>query len=94
MQFPRLFWWLVATVLLLAVIGLFYQQQIPVSLYKLPLIAMASVIDYWLDRSIFPYSRPDSFLIHGDLVEAACDIDLNSDCKAMPFQVVTDDVRF
>ena len=62
MKLPRLFWWQIATVLLLAVIGFMHPQQLPVSLYKLTLITMAGVVGYWLDRSIFPYARPDSFI--------------------------------
>ena len=62
MKLPRLFWWLFATVILLAFIGLFYPNQLPVSLYKLSLVTMAGVIGYWLDRSLFPYARPDSFI--------------------------------
>lgn len=69
MQLPRLFWWLVATIVLLAVIGLIYPQQLPVSLYKLSLITMSGVIGYWLDRSLFPYARPDAFIDQGDDVD-------------------------
>jgi hypothetical protein len=61
-RLPRLFWWLIANVLLLAFIGLFYPQQLPVSLYKLSLVTMAAVSGYWLDRSLFPYARPDEFM--------------------------------
>ena len=62
MKLPRLFWWLIATILLLVGIGLMAPQQLPVSLYKLSLITMAGVVGYWLDRSLFPYARPDSFI--------------------------------
>ena len=62
MKQPRLFGWLIATVLLLAVIGLLYPHQLPVSLYKLSLVTMAGVAGYWLDRSLFPYARPDCYL--------------------------------
>ena len=62
MKQPRLFGWLIATVLLLAVIGLLYPHQLPVSLYKLSLVTMAGVAGYWLDRSLFPYARPDGYL--------------------------------
>lgn len=90
MQLPRLFWWVVATILLLAVIGLMYPQQLPVSLYKLSLLTMAGVIGYWFDRSLFPYARPDSFIEKfGD------DIDLDlcekGDCKLIPFEMVDGD---
>lgn len=62
MKFPRLSGWLIATILLLAVIGLLYPQQLPVSLYKLSLVSMAGVAGYWLDRELFPYARPDDFM--------------------------------
>jgi len=62
MKFPRLSGWLIATVVLLAFIGLLAPQQLPVSLYKLSLISMAGVAGYWLDRELFPYARPDEFM--------------------------------
>lgn len=62
MKTPRLSGWLLATVLLLIAIGLLAPQQLPVSLYKLSLVSMAGVGGYWLDRSLFPYARPDVFL--------------------------------
>ena len=46
-----------ALVLSLAVF-LVAPQQLPVSLYKLNLIALAAVAGYWIDRSVFPYARP------------------------------------
>lgn len=58
---PRMTDWLLVALALSLVIFLFYPQQIPVSLYKLNLIAIAGVVGYWLDRSLFPYARPDSF---------------------------------
>lgn len=84
MPLPRLFWWLIATILLLAVISLLAPQQLPVSLYKLSLVTMAGVVGYWLDRSIFPYARPDSFIDNTDF-EESCDIDLETgaDCKIL-----------
>lgn len=94
MQFPRLFWWLIATLLLLAVIGLIYPQQFPVSLYKLSLVTMAGVVGYWLDRSLFPYARPDAVIEHIDPLEESetCDIDLSEgDCKLIPFEVASGD---
>lgn len=93
MQFPRLFWWLMATIVLMTIIGMLYPQQIPVSLYKLSLITMAGVVGYWLDRSIFPYARPDAFIEHIDPVDnaAACDVDLDGDCKLIPFEIASGD---
>lgn len=62
MKSPRLFGWLIATIVLVCIIGLLAPQQLPVSLYKLSLVSMAGVVGYWLDRSLFPYARPDAFM--------------------------------
>ena len=57
-KLPRLtWWWLIALALSLAVF-LIAPQQLPVSIYKLNLIALAAVAGYWIDRSVFPYARP------------------------------------
>ena len=59
-KLPRLTsWWLIALVLSLAVF-LIAPQQLPVSIYKLNLIALAAVAGYWIDRKVFPYARPQS----------------------------------
>lgn len=63
MKIPRLSGWLIATILLLLAIVLLAPQQLPVSLYKLSLVSMAGVAGYWLDRSLFPYARPDTWLV-------------------------------
>lgn len=52
---------LLAVVLLIAM-ALISPQQIPVAMYKICLISLAAIVGYWLDRSLFPYSRPDSYL--------------------------------
>jgi hypothetical protein len=85
MKLPRLFGWLIATLLLLAVIGLLYPHQLPLSLYKLSLVTMAGVAGYWLDRSLFPYARPDSFIVAAMPDGTACDIELRDDCKVLPW---------
>ncbi len=59
---PRNSLFLVLAVLLLAAIAVIKPDNLPVVLYKAALIALASVIGYWLDRALFPYARPDSFL--------------------------------
>lgn len=59
-KLPRLTsWWLIALALS-ALVFLLAPQQIPVSLYKLNLIAVAAVSGYWIDRKVFPYARPDT----------------------------------
>ena len=62
MRAPRNILWLAVALLLLAVIAVVSPVQLPVVLYKAALIALAAVIGYWLDRALFPYARPDSFL--------------------------------
>lgn len=62
-KLPRLSGWLLITLLLLAAVWLLAPQQLPVSLYKLSLVTLAAVVGYWLDRSLFPYGRPDDMQI-------------------------------
>ena len=62
-RFFRMADWLLAAILLSILVWLLAPQQLPVSLYKLSLIALAAVAGYWVDRSLFPYARPDSFLV-------------------------------
>ncbi len=50
-------------------------HQALVTLYKFSLVTGAGVAGYYLDREIFPYARPDCFLVGGrDLVFAAAQI--------------------
>lgn len=60
MKLPRMTDWLLITLVLVASIYVLSPQQLPVSLYKLSLITMAAVVGYWIDRSLFPYARPDN----------------------------------
>lgn len=53
-------WALLALALSLAVWAI-APQQLPVSLYKIDLVALAGVLGYWLDRGLFPYARPDAW---------------------------------
>lgn len=59
---PRNSLWLAAAVLLIAVIAAISPIQLPVVVYKATLVALAAVLGYWLDRSLFPYARPDGYL--------------------------------
>ena len=60
---PRTTTWLVLAVLLLVALAIVAPPQLPVVLYKAALIALAAVIGYWLDRALFPYARPDGYLV-------------------------------
>lgn len=63
---PCLYWrmndWLLVALVLSIVVWWIAPQQLPVSIYKLSLVALAAVAGYWIDRSLFPYARPDVFL--------------------------------
>lgn len=59
---PRLSGWFAVAIALAALVWSIAPQQLPVSLYKLSLVTLAGVVGYWLDRSMFPYARPDEFL--------------------------------
>ena len=59
---PRNSLFIVLAMLLLAVIAMVSPVQLPVVLYKAALISLAAVLGYWIDRSLFPYARPDSYL--------------------------------
>lgn len=55
--------WALYALLLTAVVWLMVPQQLPVAVYKLTLLALAAVSSYWIDRSMFPYARPDVLLL-------------------------------
>lgn len=59
--FPRLSGWLIAAIILFVLIGWISAPQMPVVIYKLSLVSLSAVLGYWLDRSLFPWARPDSF---------------------------------
>ena len=74
-RIPRMTDWLLITLALLAAIAVLSPQQLPVSLYKLSLITMAAVVGYWIDRSLFPYARPDdAVLIPSHTLQAAAQL--------------------
>lgn len=64
----RLFSWLFISLGLLA-LSLWCQSQWPgnvltVTVYKAHLMALGGYGGYWLDRALFPYSRPHEHLYH------------------------------
>jgi len=59
----RLFIWVLSAVVLIGIIALLSPQQLPVTLYKLSLVSLAAVIGYHLDRALFPYASPGSYLV-------------------------------
>ncbi len=78
---PRLAFWLLVSVVLLAGIALISPQQLPVVLYKIALVTIAAVLGYWLDRTLFPYARPHKF------IEATFDVPLSEiECHRLNWQ--------
>lgn len=63
--------WLIVTLLLTLVIGIIAPQQLGVTAYKLSLVSLAAVAGYWIDRSLYPYARPDELALSDIEVAAA-----------------------
>lgn len=61
-RFPRGTAWFLVSLLLLIVVAMLSPAQIPIAIYKLSLISLAACVGYWIDRALFPYSRPDGYL--------------------------------
>lgn len=53
--------WALAALILMTIVALIAPQQLAVSVYKMSLIALAALAGYWIDRSAFPYARPDRY---------------------------------
>lgn len=68
LKLPRLFALLILNLVLIGIIIAIAPQQFPVTLYKLSLVTLAGLVGYWLDRALFPYARPDSFVTYIDLI--------------------------
>lgn len=77
---PRLGAWLMTSLLLLGLIGLFSPQQLPVVLYKLSLVTLSSVLGYWLDRSLFPKARPGQYLHYEEPLSKRGEYPVAHDC--------------
>lgn len=58
-------WFLFCALAALGLIGalaLFAPAQVPVAVYKLCLLLLAGVAGFCVDRSLFPYAEPSSYL--------------------------------
>lgn len=60
---PRMAGWMLAATSLTVAGLMLAPQQLPVSIYKFALVLTSACLGYWLDRSIFPYARPDGHLL-------------------------------
>lgn len=87
-RIPRMVDWAIIALVLSVLVWLVAPQQLPVSLYKLSLVTMAAVAGYWIDRSLFPYARPDDLLILGTADRAV--EETGPDGAALSYQATTD----
>lgn len=71
LNLPRMIDWIVVTILLTLLIAILKPENLSLSLYKLSLIATAAVAGYWIDRSLFPYARPDDLALTDAIERAA-----------------------
>lgn len=71
MRLPRLADWMAIAAALTLAIALIAPQQLPVTLYKLSLVSLAAAVGYWIDRSLFPYARPDDLSLAPGIETAA-----------------------
>lgn len=55
--------WIILAVALLAAIAIISPEQLGVTLYKLSLVSIAAILGYHLDRALFPYASPGSYLL-------------------------------
>lgn len=53
--------WLVLALITSIGVAFLYPHQIGVLLWSLTKLCWAAYLGYWIDRSIFPYARPDRF---------------------------------
>lgn len=53
--------WLVAALIMAALVGLLYPHQLGVLLWSLTKLSFGAYLGYWIDRSIFPYARPGDY---------------------------------
>lgn len=54
--------WLALVAVLSVAVALIAPQQLPVLAYKVLMLSVAALAGYALDRSLFPYARPDVVL--------------------------------
>lgn len=60
----RMLVWLAISLSLTGIIFIVAPHQLETTAYKLSLITTAAWLGYWIDRSLFPYARPDQLFEH------------------------------
>lgn len=59
----RMLDWLVVAIAFTLLIGVIAPHQLNVTAFKLSMVSLAAVVGYWVDRSLFPYARPDELAL-------------------------------
>lgn len=58
--------WLILALLTTVGVGVLYPHQLGVLLWSLTKLCWGAYLGYWIDRSIYPYARPDRFSPYND----------------------------
>lgn len=67
----RMIEWFFVSMALFALIGFVSPQQLPVAAYKILLVTTAAWMSYWIDRTAFPYARPDDLALTSPIERSA-----------------------
>lgn len=78
-RLPRLSGWLLIAIALVFVTWLAEPTRLASVAAKLANISLAAVMAYWIDRAVFYYARPDSYL-SGGAVAPLCDALFTAAC--------------
>jgi hypothetical protein len=54
--------WLVAALFTTLIVGLLAPHQLGLLAWALSKLSLGAYLGYWVDRSLFPYARPDRML--------------------------------
>ena len=63
-KLPRLYGWILFSLLLLLVAWWLAPHRIPLTGWKVVLVTGGAVLGYWLHRALFPYARPGDLYKH------------------------------
>ena len=58
-KLPRMSGWLLIALCLVGLMVFLKPENLSIAIYKLTLVSMSAVTGYWIDRSLFPYARPN-----------------------------------
>lgn len=80
LKIPRMFGWSLLTLVLLLAVWQVAPQQLQVVMYKVVLVTLATVVAYWIDKSLFVRLR--------DKLDAGMDRDIVSAARVVSRSIV------